>query len=98
MKYLLLWSGDVKGMRKAEISAVRADLSGHLDEKGEIVRPCPEEVRAALPYRFRHAFGKSTGMFWFLEHKPDYPATLTVRGYRGRELVRLVLQPLRAQS
>lgn len=60
MEYLLLWSGDVRGMKKARIPS--EPCRGYLfsvDETGAHVVPSRDAIRAALPQRLRAAFDRS---------------------------------------
>ncbi len=96
MKYLLLWSGYVPGMKKAVIPALenKRGICGHyIGEK--IYVPCAESIRAALPYKFRAAFDRSGGVLWFDKRGADYPASVTLcYAKSGRDMVTLYLQPL----
>lgn len=93
MEYLLLWSGIVRGMRKARIPAISSrGITGHL-AKGQLVTPCKDSIRAALPFRFRAAFDRDSSV-WFDKHKPDYPCRIHLTNRRGKAMVTLYLQPL----
>lgn len=97
MHYLLLWSGDVRGMRKAHIPAVEAPgMTGHLGPHSLVV-PDRAAIAAALPYRFRKAFDRAGG-FWFDKNRETSPAHVTLRDRRGKYLTTLYLQPIREES
>lgn len=101
MEFLLLWSGEVRGMRKARIPAVPATgFLSRTDERGALVAPKRDAIRAALPKRLRPAFdrahladaasrigeanGRQSALFYDLVSADDRPIT------------RLYLQPLDA--
>ena len=93
MEYLLLWSGDVRGMKKARVdSTPSTGIIGHYDGR-DIVKPNSAQVRAALPYRFRAAFDRANG-YWFDKNRNDAPAICDLYSTRGKLLVKLYLQPL----
>lgn len=94
MKYLLLWSGDIRGMKKADIPATETQgISGHIGRYGLVV-PCRDSIRAALPYRFRKALDRAGG-FWFDWSDDKSPAHMQLSDRRGKYLTTLYLQPIR---
>ena len=94
MEYLLLWSGDVRGMRKTRIPATEAQgVTGHIGRYGLVI-PDRQALRLALPYRFRKACDRAGG-FWFDKFRDDSPAHMELRDCRGRYLTTLYLQPIR---
>lgn len=97
MEYLLLWSGDKKGMRKARIPAIEArGISGHYRD-GKFYRPDMTAIRAALPFRYRAAMDREPAM-WFDKHDDGKAATMRLYSSRGKELVQLYLQPLKGEN
>ena len=95
MEYLLLWSGDCRGMKKARIPATPTQgITGHIGRYGLVV-PDRASLRAALPYRLRKALDRCGG-FWFDQSNDKSAAHMDLQGYRGAPLVRLYLQPLEA--
>jgi hypothetical protein len=98
MDYLLLWSGAVRGMRKARIPSTPAPgMIGHIGPLG-LVNPDPAAVRAALPYRFRKAFDRAGPYFWYDKYARVGPAVLRLSDRRGKPLVTVYLQPLTAEE
>lgn len=60
MDFLLLWSGDVAGMRKARIPSEPCRGFLHrLDETGAAVVPDCSEIGEVLPARLRAAFDRA---------------------------------------
>ena len=60
MDFLLLWSGDVKGMRKARIPSIPCQGFLHrLDKEGAAVVPDTTAIGQALPARLRLAFERA---------------------------------------
>ncbi len=93
MEYLLLWSGDCKGMRKARIPAIPAQgITGHVGRYGLIVPDC-DAIRKALPARLRKAFDRAGG-FWFDKMSNISPAAMSLADRRGKPIVTLYLQPI----
>lgn len=92
MKYLLLWSGDVAGMKKVAIPAIEnRGIIGHYDG-GQLVRPDLDSVRAALPYRLRAAFDRAT--IWYDKRQGDYPAVVQLYRRRVASPIVIYLQPV----
>lgn len=89
MQYLLLWSGEKRGMRKARISAVESrGLCGHW-RNGALLVPCRDSIRAALPYRYRKSFDRAS--MWYQDRGPT---VCHLASTRGKSLVTIYLQPL----
>lgn len=66
------------------VPAKRATLHGYWNEaERESYIPTAAAVRAGLPYRWRKAFDRSGGNFWFPQNKRDGAPFLTLRDYRG---------------
>lgn len=60
MEFLLLWSGEVRGMRKTRIpSEPCVGLLHRLDETGAPVVPSRSAINDALPTRLRPAFERA---------------------------------------
>ena len=98
MEYLLLWSGERRGMKKARIPAFESNgIAGHWRD-GKLWIPDAAAIRAAIPFRYRAAFDRSCGVFWFDARGKDFPATMRLYSSRGKELVQLVLQPLKGET
>ena len=95
MRYALHLSSHIESFGKPFIPAVRANLCGHLDERGELVAPDMAAVRAALPYRYRAAFDRA-GCFWFNRRDGEKPAYLELRSARGAWLNVIYAIPARA--
>lgn len=93
MEYLLLWSGELRGMKKARIPAVaHAGLSGNWRD-GICYNPSRDSIRAALPYRLRAAFDRAA--IWFDRHNDSKPCTAYLTSTRGKQLATLYFQPLK---
>ena len=94
MEYLLLWSGDIRGMKKTRIPVSAAQgMIGHIGRYGLVV-PDRQVLRQALPYRFRKACDRAGG-FWFDKFRDDSPAHMELTDRRGRYLTTLYLQPVK---
>lgn len=97
MEYILLWSGNIRGMKKTRIPATDAQgMGGHIGRHGLVI-PDKQSLRLALPYRFRRACDRSGG-FWFDKFCDDSPAHMELTDRRGRYLTTLYLQPIRGKE
>jgi hypothetical protein len=95
MEYLLLWSGDVRGMKKARIGHVLAEgvLCDYDAASNHPVAPDRVAVRAALPYRLRKAFDRNPS--WTRQRDVENaPWTVALHTTRGKWITTLYLQPL----
>ena len=99
MDFLLLWSGDVRGMKKAIIPSVPCKGFLHrIDEAGAAVVPDVDAIVEALPKRLKPAFeragmtevkdGRGAGV------KPQGPLMFDLCRADGSWITRLYLQPL----
>lgn len=68
------------------VPATPAVLVGWYD-RGELWRPDPVAVRAALPYRWRKAFDRA-GSFWYDNANKRAPYVV-LRDHRGRPMLTL---------
>lgn len=94
MEYLLLWSGEKRGMKKARIPAKEHNgVYGHWRD-GRLYIPDLAAVRAALPFRYRKAHDRNAAI-WFDRDRNDAPAVRNLTDCRGRPLLTLYLQPLK---
>jgi hypothetical protein len=93
MKYLLLWSGEKYGMKKARIPAIESrGFSGHW--RGEkLFNPDNGAIAKALPRRYRAAFNRAP-IFWYDKARDDSPCHCTLYTTRGAPIVTIYLQPL----
>lgn len=97
MKYVLHLSRDVPGFGKPGVASYPAPaINGHLDENGELVVPHRAEVRAALPSRYRKAFDRDGGCFWYDKNNPEAACHLTLRDYRGKYLNQIHAFPVKS--
>ena len=101
MQFLLLWSGDVKGMRKTRIDAIENTVGtvGHWRD-GKLYLPDARQVRAALPYRFRASFDRGVNwhglpQVWQDATNNDAPLTIRLLSSRLKPLLTIYLQPLK---
>ena len=81
---------------KFRVPAKPGVIAGIWDsEAREIYVPELSAVRAGLPYRWRKAFDRSGGTFWFPKSGKAWPAApyCTLRNARGRHLVTLYAIP-----
>lgn len=76
---------DIKGFA---VDSVEAGMIGCYRD-GKPYRPNNEAVRAALPYRYRRAFDRAHGAWWFNGDS----AHVALRGYRGNYMVTLYANP-----
>lgn len=97
MKYLMLWSGNVRGMKKQTIAAQPAiGFLSDTDGNGNLVTPNAALVRAALPARLRKAFDRSS---LTRRHEPgNSPFWYELRNVRGEWITNVYLQPLEVES
>lgn len=94
MSYLLLWSGDIRGMKKARIAATPATgILSNRDESGALVSPDRDAIRVALPYRFRAAWDRVANTLT-RDNRKGAPFFWTLRDRRGRYLTTIYAQPL----
>lgn len=104
MQFLLLWSGDVKGMRKARINGVtnKNRYVGH-SRDGKCYVPDATALRDALPKRFHAAWDRQAKgdtichlpQVWTDARNNDAPLTIRLLYARGGNMVTLYLQPLK---
>lgn len=101
MQFLLLWSGDKRGMRKARIDAIENTVGtvGHW-RGGKVYLPCPVQLREALPYRYRAAFDRDANwgglpQVWEDATNNDAPLTIRLLSSRLKPLLTIYLQPLK---
>lgn len=84
------------------VRGVRSDLVGiwHCEER-DIIRPNDCDIAALIPYKWRKAFARSNGRFWYHDRARieggkivggDAPH-LELRGYRGEYLTTLYAIP-----
>ena len=93
-EYLLLWSGQMFGMRKAQIPArAKIGICVHY-VNGEVFEPDLDAVRESLPFRYRAMFDRATRAIWSDKHAPNGPATLHLCDTRGKYRHTLYMQPL----
>jgi len=81
---------------KFRVPAVPGHLAGIWDSEARLVCvPSNPAVRAGLPYRWRKAFDRSGGTFWFPKSGKAWPAApyCTLRNARGRHLATLYAIP-----
>ncbi|WP_227272050.1 hypothetical protein [Roseobacter weihaiensis] len=101
MDFLLLWSGDVRGMRKAQIPSTPCKGYLHrIDENGAAVVPDREAIEAVLPVRLRPAFRRSQ-QCQINNDEPmrgqrQAPLMFDLCRQNGTWITRLYLQPLDA--
>jgi len=70
------------------VSGVEAGVVGFYVD-GKPYRPNNQEVRAALPFRYRKAFDRAHGAWWFNGNA----AHVALRSARGAHLVTLYANP-----
>lgn len=101
MEFLLLWSGDVKGMRKTRIPAITCQgfLQRH-DETGAAVVPDRLAIAEALPARLRAAFDRAqmteVKAIGGQKCRRQLPLMFDLCRSDGSWITRLYLQPLDA--
>lgn len=101
MDFLLLWSGDVRGMNKAVIpSATCSGFLHRIDEKGDAVVPDVGAIAEALPHRLRPAFERApmteVKTIGGQCRKCQSPLMFDLCRIGGSWITRLYLQPLDA--
>ena len=62
---------------------------------GKLWMPDSAAIRAALPFRYRAAFDRNCGVFWYDKRGTDYAATMHLYSSRNKPLMTLYLQPLK---
>jgi hypothetical protein len=81
----LALSRHIKGFGKPSVHCTERALTGvYVGDKP--YGPNNEEVRNCLPHRYRKAFDRAQGVWWFDKDKPEVAAYCTLRDYRGRYL------------
>ncbi len=101
MEFLLLWSGDVRGMRKARIPSIPClGFLHRLDDEGVAVVPDSAAIGEALPARLRPAFGRArmteVKSIGGQRCKQQPPLMFDLCRLDGSRITRLYLQPLDA--
>lgn len=101
MEFLLLWSGDVKGMKKARIAGFENKVSTLGSwQGGKLYLPDPAQLRNALPYRFMASYDRAINwhglpQIWMDATNGKAPLTIRLQDSTlKRNLVTLYLQPL----
>jgi hypothetical protein len=100
MQFLLLWSGNKLGFRKARIQGKPSKgIIGHWRE-GNVYVPDATQLRASIPKRYLPAYDRQVNFgglpqIWADERDNDLPLTIRLYGSRGKLLVLIYLQPLK---
>lgn len=99
----MLWTICPNGPRgqKFTVPSAQATIAGHWHApSGKLLMPDPDAIAKALPYRWRAAFARSSGRFWFNDptsNKPQKRSSapyLTLYSWDGkRALVTLYALP-----
>jgi len=100
MKFLLLWSGEVKGMKKTEIPAVENNI-GTVGtwNAGKLYLPDGFKLRSAMPYRFLKAYDRQANwhnlpQIWVDATNNDAPLTFRLSNSRGKIMLIGYCQPI----
>lgn len=93
MNYLVLWSGNVRGARKARIGAERAHLIGHY-VNGAPMTFDGKAFRETLAPQHKRAWDEGRAQSWLTGDKPDSPWAVHIYGTRGQRLATYYCQPL----
>ncbi len=102
MQFLLLWSGQKIGMRKARIPAVINSIGmvGHWRDS-VLYLPCPIALRAAIPFHYRKAYDKAVNwhglpQVWQDATNNAAPLAMHIPSATNarRNLITLYLQPI----
>ena len=75
----------LKGFGKPVVHAVERGLTG-VYRDGVPYGPNLTEVRECLPYRFRKAFDRANGTWWFVSGEEEKASYTTLRDRRGKYL------------
>lgn len=104
MEFLLLWSGDKPGMKKCRIASFENTVGtvGHW-RNGKLYLPNPDDLRAAIPYRYLKAYDNAVNWFglpqiWQDARNNNAPLAIHLNrsGKRYKQhLITLYLQPLK---
>lgn len=104
MQFLLLWSGDKPGMRKAIIPAMENKIGtvGHWRD-GKCYLPDAQSLQAAIPSRYRKAYDKAINwhglpQVWCDATNNDAPLAIHLNrsGKRYKKhLITIYLQPMK---
>ena len=55
-------------MHKFTVQAIDAEITGLYDSRdGTITRPCTVDISQLIPWRYRRAFNRTNGRFWYNE-------------------------------
>lgn len=86
VKLYSLWlsSGRPGQMVCGPVKAIHANLAGHLNDNGELIRPDDSAVRQCLPHYYRKAFDRNKGRFWFGDKSKT--CHMTLYGANGKYL------------
>lgn len=93
MQYLVLWSGNIRGARKARIGSERAYLVGHYVD-GWPVTFDRDQFREAIAAQHRKAWDEHRAQAWLTSDKPDAPWAVDIYGTRGNRLATYYCQPM----
>ena len=99
MQFMFLWSGDIRGARKARIDGIESKgIVGHW-RNGALFVPEPIAARAALPKRHHAAFDRSihfNGLpqIWADARNNDAPLTMRLLTTRGKLMATYYFQPI----
>ena len=86
MYFTLLLSDHIASFGKPRVPAVdTGGMVGHYVD-GKCLTPDGAAVRAALPYRYRKAFDRAGGRWWYNKYADSAPGYLRLIGSRGQWL------------
>jgi hypothetical protein len=100
MKFLLLWSGDIRGAKKAIIEGVESKgVNGHWRD-GTLYVPNANQVIEALPKMHHKAFNRSilfNGLpqLWADARNNDAPLVMRLSNTRLKIMATYYFQPLK---
>ena len=95
MEYLVLWSGNIRGARKARIGSERAHLVGHYVD-GWPMTFNGAQFRESLAPQHKRAWDDGRAQAWLTGDKPDSPWAVYIYGTRHNRLATYYCQPLTA--
>ena len=93
MKYLVLWSGNIRGARKRVIGSVKANLVGHWVD-GWPMTFDGDQFRQYIAPQHRKAWDEGRAQAWLPKDDNDSPWQIIFYNYRFKRMATYYCQPL----
>jgi hypothetical protein len=85
LHFQLMTGSRIRGFGKPVVKAAERGLTGVYRE-GKPYGPDMSAVRECLPFRFRKAFDRAGGTWWFISGEEERASYVTLRDRRGKYL------------